>query len=127
MAIQLGIPHQYTLVPRWPLIALETLLVVVVVYLNPVRLTNPSGLGNYASKALLAAITIDNAASAILLDYRILSGQVSNDAEVLLGSGAAIFVTNIIVFGIWYWISTVVAHSLGWAPSAAIPTSCCPR
>jgi hypothetical protein len=40
---------------------------------------------------------------AIMLDARILSGEVSNDAAVLLGSGAAIFVTNIIVFGIWYW------------------------
>jgi hypothetical protein len=28
---------------------------------------------------------------------------VSNDAAVLLGSGAAIFITNVIVFGIWYW------------------------
>ena len=39
----------------------------------------------------------------MLLDIRILSGEVSNKAAVLLGSGGAIFVTNIIVFGIWYW------------------------
>ena len=52
---------------------------------------------------LLAAITIDNTLSAVLLDVRILTGEVSNKAAVLLGSGAAIFVTNIIVFGIWYW------------------------
>ena len=52
---------------------------------------------------MLAAITLDNTLSAILLDVRIISGEVSNNAAVLLGSGAAIFVTNIIVFGIWYW------------------------
>ena len=52
---------------------------------------------------LLAAITTDNTLSAMLLDIRILSGEVSNKAAVLLGSGAAIFVTNIIVFGVWYW------------------------
>jgi hypothetical protein len=50
-----------------------------------------------------AAITVDNTLSAVLLDARIISGEVSNKAAVLLGSGAAIFVTNIIVFGIWYW------------------------
>lgn len=33
---------------------------------------------------------------------KILTGDVSNDAAVLFGSGAAIFVTNVIVFGIWY-------------------------
>ena len=52
---------------------------------------------------LLAAITTDNTLSAVILDIRILSGEVSNNAAVLLGSGAAIFVTNIIVFGVWYW------------------------
>ena len=52
---------------------------------------------------LLAAITADNTASAFVLDYRIVTGQISNDPAVLLGSGAAIFTTNVIVFGIWYW------------------------
>jgi hypothetical protein len=60
-------------------------------------------LGKYATWVLLAAITLDNTLSAVLLDIRILSGEVSNKAAVLLGSGGAIFVTNIIVFGIWYW------------------------
>jgi hypothetical protein len=52
---------------------------------------------------LLGAITVDNTLSAVVLNARIISGEVSNDAALLLGSGAAIFVTNIIAFGIWYW------------------------
>ncbi|MCW2686254.1 MAG: hypothetical protein JWR37_1144 [Mycobacterium sp.] len=103
IALQLGIPKSYTLVPRWPLISLEVLLIVVLVWLNPLRLTNATRLGKYATWVLLAAITIDNTLSAVVLDARILSGAVSNKAAVLLGSGAAIFVTNIIAFGIWYW------------------------
>ncbi len=39
----------------------------------------------------------------MVLDYRILTGEVSNNAAMLLGSGAAIFVTNVIAFAIWYW------------------------
>jgi hypothetical protein len=103
IGLQLGIPKSYTVVPRWPLIALELLLLVVLTWLNPLRLTNATRLGRYATWVLLAAITLDNTLSAVLLDIRILSGEVSNKAAVLLGSGAAIFVTNIIVFGIWYW------------------------
>lgn len=103
IALQFGIPKNYTVLPRWPLIALEILLVVILVGLNPVRLSRSSTFGRWASYVLLAAITIDNTLSAIVLDTRILSGEVSNDAAVLLGSGANIFVTNIIVFGIWYW------------------------
>lgn len=103
MALQLAIPKQYTVVDRWPLISLELLLLVVLTIINPVRLTRSTRIGHAATLVLLAAITLDNAASAAILDYRILSGQISNDPAVLLGSGGAIFLTNIIVFGIWYW------------------------
>ena len=73
----------------------------VLLWLNPVKLTRSTRHGKYATWVLLAAITIDNTLSAILLDVRIITGQVSNEAAVLLGSGAAIFITNTIVFGIW--------------------------
>jgi len=103
IALQLLISRNYTLVPRWPLVMLEVLLLVVLVALNPLRLTRSTLLGKYATWVLLGAITVDNTLSAIVLDARIISGEVSNDPAPLLGSGAAIFVTNIIVFGIWYW------------------------
>ncbi|BBY91615.1 hypothetical protein MGALJ_12840 [Mycobacterium gallinarum] len=103
IALQLAIPKSYTVVPRWPLIAMEILLLIVLVGLNPLRLKRQTIFGTWASYVLLAAITIDNSLSALILDIRILSGEVSNNAAVLLGSGAAIYVTTVIVFGIWYW------------------------
>jgi hypothetical protein len=103
IVLQGAIPVRYTLVPRWPLIAMEVALLIVLLIINPVRLTRATRVGKVASLVLLAAITVDNTASAVILDYNILTGQVSNNAAVLLGSGAAIFSTNIIVFGIWYW------------------------
>ena len=103
IGLQLAIPKSYTVVPRWPLVGLELLLIAVLLWLNPLKLTNATRLGRYATWVLLAAITLDNTLSAVLLDVRILTGEVSNKAAVLLGSGGAIFVTNIIVFGIWYW------------------------
>jgi hypothetical protein len=103
IALQVVIPGHYTVVPRWPLVTLEGLLAAVLFLLNPIRLIRRTAFGRTAILLLLAAITFDNTASAILLDWRILSGEVSNDPAVLLGSGAAIFLTNVIVFGIWYW------------------------
>ncbi len=103
MVMQRAIPVPYTVVPRWPLIAMELLLLVALLIINPHRHTGRRKYGKWITYALLAAITVDNTASAIVLDYRILTGEVSNDAAVLLGSGAAVFITNIIVFGIWYW------------------------
>jgi hypothetical protein len=103
ITLQLLISRNYTLVPRWPLIVMELLLLTVLVVLNPLVLTRSTRLGKYASWVLLGAITADNTLSAFVLDARIISGEVSNDAALLLGSGSAIFVTNVIVFGIWYW------------------------
>ena len=103
IVMQGAIPRRYTVVPRWPLLAMEVALVLVLLIINPVRLTRATRLGKGASLLLLAAITIDNTASAVVLDYHILTGTVSNDAALLLGSGAAVFITNIIVYGIWYW------------------------
>src|SRR5262245_32128013 len=101
--LQLVISRNYTLVPRWPLVLLEVLLLVVLVVLNPLRLTRSTLLGKYVTWVLLGAITVDNTLSAAVLDARIISGEVSNDAALLLGSGSAIFITNVIAFGIWYW------------------------
>ena len=76
---------------------------VALLAINPRVMARRTRFGRYATWMLLAAITIDNTASAVLLDVRIITGEVSNNAAVLLGSEVAIFVTNIIVFGIWYW------------------------
>lgn len=103
MALQLAIHRQYTVFPRWPLITLEALLLGFLVVINPNRLTRTNSVERFASVVLLAAITLDNAASAAVLDYKIVTGKVSNDPAILLGSGGAVFLTNIIVFGIWYW------------------------
>jgi hypothetical protein len=100
---QHAIPVQYTVLPRWPLIVMELLLLVVLLLINPVRLSRETTVGRWTSLALTAAITVDNTASAVVLANRILSGEVSNKPAVLLGGGAAIFVTNVIAFGLWYW------------------------
>jgi hypothetical protein len=75
----------------------------VLTVLNPVRLSRGTTLGRYASLTVVAAITLDNGFSAGFLDYDILTGRTGSDAVGLLASGAAIYLTNIIAFGIWYW------------------------
>ncbi len=103
VALQLAIPAKYGLHPRWLLPALELVLLAALTVLNPVRLTRSTTAGRYASLALVVAITIDNAFSAGFLDYDILTGKASGDAVKLLASGIAVYLTNIVAFGIWYW------------------------
>ena len=103
VALQLRLPDRYGLHPRWLIPGLEIVLLVLLSALNPVRLNRSTRLGRFASIGLVAAITADNAISAAGLDYSILKGHTGQDAVGLLGSGAAIYATNVIAFGIWYW------------------------
>ena len=104
LLMQHAIPSRYTIVPRWPLLALELLLLVVLLAVNPLKPSRHTVAGTWATRGLVAAITIDNTLSAAVLVYRILVGDVGDNVAILLGSGGAIYVTNIIAFGIWYWL-----------------------
>ena len=103
VGLQLAIRDRYGLHPRWLIPGLELVLLVVLTVLNPVRLSRATTLGRLTSLAVVAAITLDNGFSAGFLDYDILTGKTGSDAVGLLASGAAIYLTNIIAFGIWYW------------------------
>lgn len=103
IVLQLSLPDRYGLHPRWLLPGLEIALLVALTILNPVRLSRRTTLGRYAALGMVALITLDNAISAILLDHDIVTGRASNDATGLLTTGAAIYVTNMIAFGLWYW------------------------
>jgi uncharacterized membrane protein len=103
IGLQVSLPDKYGLHPRWLLPSLEIVLLIALTVLNPVRLTRRTALGRYAALGMVAVITLDNAISAVLLDHSILVGKASDDATGLLTTGAAIYVTNMIAFGLWYW------------------------
>jgi uncharacterized membrane protein len=103
IGLQLALPERYGMRPQWVLPGLEVLLLIALTILNPVRLTRSTTWGRWAAIAVVAIITIDNSISAVVLDHAIIIGQASNDAPTLLTSGAAIYVTNTIAFGLWYW------------------------
>ena len=103
IALQIWVSDRFGLHPRWLLPALEIALLGVLIVINPVRLSRETSPGRYLAMALAGAITLGNVVSAFLLDQDILTGKAGDDAIGLLGAGAAIYLTNIIAFAIWYW------------------------
>lgn len=87
----------------WPLVAVEFLLLLELVRLNPRKLKNESPRARRISWILTGAIVLGNTASAVVLDYLIVSGNAKDDAQLLLGGGGSIFVTNVLAFGLVYW------------------------
>ena len=81
---------------------LELVLLVGLVGANPGRLDTPGRWLRRGSVALVGMISVTNAWSAVRLVQAIISGNADN-AIALLSSGAAIWATNVVVFGLWYW------------------------
>jgi hypothetical protein len=103
-ALQLVLAQQFTLIrPRWLLPSLEIALLVTLIVLSPLRRTRYAAQGRYVSLLLVAIISLDNGFSAVLLDMGLINGTAGNQAAPLLASAGAIYLTNVIAFGIWYW------------------------
>jgi hypothetical protein len=103
VALQLVLPDRLSLQPRWLLPAIEVVLLVALIGANPVRLERDHPALRGGGLGLVAVMTVANAGSAALLIDRLLSGTAGRSAIALIGGGAAIYATNIVAFGLWYW------------------------
>jgi hypothetical protein len=117
VALQIALPNRFSAGHRAvPL--LELILVVGLWLAHPHKTGSAPRWMRPASIALIAMITATNAWSAIRLIAQIIAGQ-QDDPVALLSSGAAIWATNIILFGLWYWEfdrGGPLARALGTAP-----------
>ena len=89
--------------PRWLVPGLASVLLLVVLVVNPMRVDANSRRLRPVAFALLAVISIGNAISAGRLIVDLVNASGIRTPETLLLTGAAIWTTNMIVFAVWYW------------------------
>jgi uncharacterized membrane protein len=89
--------------PRWLVPGLASVLLLVVLIVNPMKLDARSRRLRPIAFALLTVISIGNAISAGRLIVDLVNATGIRTPETLLLTGAAIWTTNMIVFAIWYW------------------------
>jgi hypothetical protein len=90
--------------PRWLIPAAEMAFVVVLLVLDRGPRTRVHRVGRMLGLSLVALVSLDNAVSAVLLDASIVTRTAQElPAPTLLASGAGVYMTNIIAFGLWYW------------------------
>jgi uncharacterized membrane protein len=104
LVLQLLLPSHLTQpIPAPVLPALEGALLIFLAVSNPVRIERAGPMVRAASLVLLFLVTFANVASAVLLIRAILEGQSASTAMPLLATGASIWATNVIAFGLLYW------------------------
>jgi hypothetical protein len=104
IALQLVLPTKLGIHPKYLIPALEITLLLALVLANPRRVNSRSRLLRAGGLALIALVILANAVSAELLISDLLHarGPVKSP-QSLLGSAGAIYLTNIIAFGLLYW------------------------
>jgi hypothetical protein len=104
VALQFPLPGRLVLVhPAWLLPALEGLLLVALVTANPRRINRESRALRLLGLTLAAILSLANAFSVARLIIGLVNGTEGSTAGPLLVTGGAIWLTNVIVFGLWYW------------------------
>ena len=89
--------------PRWLLPGLASILFVIVLLVNPLKSPERARQLRPLTFALLAVVSLGNAASAARLIVDLVNGEGIQSADTLLLTGGAIWVTNMIIFAVWYW------------------------
>jgi uncharacterized membrane protein len=103
IVLQIELPRRFALQPHFLLPGLEIVLAAGLIAANPTRIDRESRMLRTASVTLIAAISAANIISALRLVYELLNHTAGDEAGPLLATGAAIWGTNVIAFGLWYW------------------------
>ncbi len=103
IGLQLVLPNHLSIRPVWLLPTLEGGLLIGLTAANPRRINHTSRALRAASLVLIALTSLANAWSSGQLVKGLINGTEGEAAGPLLGNGAAIYLTNIIVFALWYW------------------------
>src|SRR5271166_2163330 len=104
VALQFPLPGRLVLLrPAWLLPAVEGLLLLGLVMANPRHINRESRAIRLASLTLAALLSLANAWSVARLVTGLVQGTEGNAAGPLLVTGGVIWLTNVIVFALWYW------------------------
>ncbi len=101
--LQLVLNQQLTVGPKYVIALLELLL------LFGLRITLSSAhtvlgfIRRYASLLLTALVTFANITSLFLVTRYLIEGHDGVSGRQLIVSALSIYITNIIIFGLWYW------------------------
>ena len=102
IVLQLSLPGRLTVGPRWLLPALEGALALGLSVATPRELEGDHPLRRRVAVSLVALVSAANVYSLAALTHYLLHHHVTKGQELIV-SGVVIWMTNFLIFGLWYW------------------------
>ena len=102
-ALNFVLPGKFTLGPPWFVPLLEMLLVIPLSLAAPRRRPHEPRWEQIVGTTLIAIANIANVASLYLLVHQLIFNGKDITGKELLYSSVAIWLTNVVVFALWYW------------------------
>ncbi|HEY9734541.1 MAG TPA: hypothetical protein V6C89_21705 [Drouetiella sp.] len=103
ICLHLALPKQYIWGPFWLMPLMELAILLPLSMRAPHRVPHEGRLNQFLAFALIIVVNIANFASLILLILMLLYNGKSVTGPELLFSSLGIWITNVIVFALWYW------------------------
>ncbi|HTH72285.1 MAG TPA: hypothetical protein VL737_02885 [Candidatus Pristimantibacillus sp.] len=100
--LQLALPDSLTLLPRYVLPALELVCMVALQFVTPKKAVFESSLRRVVILALIVAVLLANVSSLELVLTALFSTG-KNDAPHLLLAAVDIYITNLVMFALFFW------------------------
>ena len=102
IGLQLLLPARLTVGPTWLLPALEGALLIGMYFASPRELEHEHPVRRRVALGLTALVTAGNVFSLYELTHHLLHHNVSNGRQLIV-SGMLIWLTNFLIFALWYW------------------------
>ncbi|MFL5822423.1 MAG: hypothetical protein ACJ764_03165 [Solirubrobacteraceae bacterium] len=100
--LDLILSKRLTLGPRWLLPSIEIALLFVLAAVSPHPTVRHHPYRRRVALGLIGLVSVVNIFSLVLLCKHLIEGG-HTQGRSLIGSGAVLWVTNVLLFGLWYW------------------------
>jgi uncharacterized membrane protein len=102
IGLQVSLPERLTVGPAWLIPSLETLLLLGMFLATPRQLEREHAGRRRAALSLTALVSAANIYSLAELGHFLLRDSSPNPKQLIL-SGVVIWLTNVLIFALWYW------------------------
>jgi len=101
--LALSLPEKLTINPYWILPALEGAVLLALVASTPWDPWRMHPARRIAALVLIGIVSAANLLSLVLLAHYLVGSHVPAGGRQLILAGAEIWITNVLIFAVWYW------------------------